>query len=202
MKATLFAVLTTAVSITQSPGAKAMFHEPQGTRFVGIHYWFENARGEKFAEASAVGPAGTPVTLKVRGNLGAFLTVWMSNAERESIELTPRTDGGPEGRWSGYRLPGGDVFAVPRQFVLAGTDETPERVIIFLARSQTEQVISMSGAREKLKAIASRPVNDGGGPVLVREVDRATRDQIGTYVVHRTGGQTGDEIVMAAAPRK
>jgi hypothetical protein len=74
-------------------------------------------------------------------------------------------------------------------------------VIIFLARSQTEQVDSMSGAREKLERIAARNATDDES-VLVRGVDRSTPGQIGTYIVHRAGGQTGGEIVMTSqAPR-
>jgi hypothetical protein len=34
--------------------------------------------------------------------------------------------------------------------------------------------------------------------VLVREVDGATPGQVGTYVVHRSGGQTGEEFAIAS----
>jgi hypothetical protein len=166
-----------------------------GTQYVGVHYWFENGRGEKFADPAAAG-SGSRITLHLRGNVGAFLTVWMSDAGHASVELTSRTDAGPDGRWTGYRLAADDVFVVSREFVVASPGEDAERVIIFLARAQSEQVGSMAGAREKLQRIAARNASDGDS-VIVREVDRTTRGQIGTYVVHRAGGQTGGEIVMA-----
>jgi hypothetical protein len=166
-----------------------------GTQYVGVHYWFENGRGEKFADPASAG-VGSRITLHLRGNVGAFLTVWMSDASHASVELTSRTDAGPEDRWTGYRLAADQAFAVSREFVVASPGADPARVIIFLARSQTEQVDSMLGAREKLQRIAAMKASDGDS-VIVREVDRTTRGQIGTYVVHRTGGQTGGEIVMA-----
>ena len=167
----------------------------RGTRYVGVHYWFENSRGVRFADPAAAG-VGSRITLHLRGNVGAFLTVWMSDADHSSVELTSRTDAGPEGRWTGYRLAADQPFAVSREFVVAPPGQDAEHVIIFLARSQTEQVDSMVGAREKLQRITARKDLDGDS-VIVQEVDRLTQGQVGTYVVHRTGGQTGGEIVMA-----
>jgi hypothetical protein len=171
-----------------------------GTQYVGVHYWFENGRGDKFADPIGAG-AGSRVTLHVRGNTSAFLTVWMSDSGHASVELTSRTHAGPEGRWTGYLLAADQELVVAREFVVDSTVNDPERVIIFLARSQTEQVDSMSGAREKLERIAARNATDDES-VLVRGVDRSTPGQIGTYIVHRAGGQTGGEIVMTSqAPR-
>ena len=167
----------------------------EGSRYVGVHYWFENGRGEKFADPAAAG-IGSRITIHLRGNVATFLTVWMSDAIQASIELTSRTDAGPEGKWAGYRLAADCAFAVSREFVVASPGQAAERVIIFLSRSQTEQVDSMTGAREKLQRIVARKYSDGDS-VIVQEVDRTTRGQIGTYVVHRTGGQTGGEVVMA-----
>lgn len=170
-----------------------------GTQYVGLHYWFENDRGEPLADPASAG-AGARLTLHLRSNVGAFLTVWMSDASHPSLELTPRTDAGPEGRWTGYRLPADRVFVVPRDFGVAAAADAAERIIIFLARSQTEQVDSIMTAREKLQRITARTAIDGES-VLVREVDRTTRGQIGTYVVHRTGGQPGVEIVMSSTSK-
>jgi hypothetical protein len=74
-----------------------------GTAFVGVHYWFENEGGVKFA-APASARLGTKVRMHFRGNTPAFLTVWMSDWTHKSLELTTRSDAGPEGRWTGYRL--------------------------------------------------------------------------------------------------
>ncbi|MEO7191926.1 MAG: hypothetical protein ABI051_12800 [Vicinamibacterales bacterium] len=83
------------------------------------------------------------------------------------------------------------------RLVVAGSGKDATRLAIFLGRSQTEQVISFSGALEKLALIAARKAADGAS-VIAREVDRTTVGHIGTYVVHRTGGQTGGEIVLQA----
>jgi hypothetical protein len=123
-----------------------------------------------------------------------MLTVWMSDATHDSVELTSRTSPGPEGKWTGQRVNAGEVF-VAGGFVVAGPGKDAQRIAIFLGRSQTEQVASFSGAVEKLARIVARKGVDGES-VIVREVDRTTPGQIGTYVVHRGGGQTGVEIVL------
>jgi hypothetical protein len=164
-------------------------------QYVGVHYWFEDGRGQRFADPAAAG-VGSRITLPLRGNVAAFLTVWMSDASHASVELTSRTHGGAGGGWTGYGLAADRPVVISHEFVVASPGEDAARVIIFLARAQTEQVTSMMGAREKLQRIAARKASDGDS-VIVQEVDRTTRGQIGTYVVHRMGGQTGGEIVMA-----
>lgn len=173
-------------------GAKALF-DAGSTNFVGVQYWFEDSRGQRFVDAAAAG-VGSNVTLHVRSNVSAFLTVWMSDATHDSVELTSRTSPGPEGKWTGQRVAAGEVFATPG-IVVAGPGKDARRIAIFLGRSQTEQVASFSGALEKLARIAARKGDDGPS-VIVREVDRTTPGQIGTYVVHRTGGQTGGETTL------
>ena len=150
-----------------------------GTAFVGVHYWFENDRGVKFADPASAG-LGARVRMHLRGNTSAFLTVWMSDSTHKSLELTTRSDAGPEGRWTGYRLERDLDYVVNGEFEVAPV-ERATRIIFLLARSQTEQVDSFSGCQEKLQRIASRTASDGGS-VLVREVDRATPGQVGTYL--------------------
>jgi hypothetical protein len=211
-------LLLTGVLVAPPVSAKVLFYDPAlgdpagaaagplpatgltpvrtgGTRYVGVHYWFENGRGEKFADPAAAG-VGSRISLHLRGNVEAFLTVWMSDADHSSVELTSRTDAGPGGRWTGYRLTADTVFAVSRQFVVSPRRGDAERIVIFLARAQSEQVDSFTGAREKLQRIVSRNASDGDS-VLVHDADQTTAGQIGTYVVHRAGGQTGVEILMA-----
>ena len=206
---------------TDHAGAKVLFYDPdigqptqapvvpaaltglvpvrtRGIRFVGVHYWFENERGVKFAEPAAAG-LGARVRMHLRGNAQAFLTVWLRDSARDSVELTSRTDGGPEGRWSGYRLDADTPFVVPGEFEITTADRAAH-IIFLLARSQTEQVQGFANCREKLDRIAARPATDGES-VLVREVDRATPGQVGTYVVHRAGGQAGEEFSFAAPGR-
>ena len=213
----LFALPLAAALAAPAINVKALFYDPaagdpasaaagpsaatgltpvgtRGTRHVGVHYWFENAAGKKFADPAAAG-VGARIKLHLRSNVGAFLTVFMSDATHPSVELTDRTDAGPEGAWPGYRLAADTVFVVAREFVVASPGQDAERAIIFLARSQTEQQVSMAGARERLQWIAERKHADGGS-VLVRDVDRTTPGQLGAYVVHRTGGQAGAEIVF------
>jgi hypothetical protein len=196
------------------PGAKALFYDPAagqaslsaaspslvtgltpvqtlGTAFVGVHYWFENDRGVKFADPASAG-LGARVRMHLRGNTAAFLTVWMSDSTHKSLELTPRSDG----RWTGYLQDRGLEYVVAGDFEVALV-ERATRVILLLARSQTEQVDSFSGCQEKLQRIASRTASDGES-VLVREVDHATPGQLGTYVVNRSGGQAGEELAIAS----
>jgi len=205
--------------VSAQTGAKALFYDPasgqltmspvppspangltpvqsHGTAFVGVHYWFENDHGVKFADPAGAG-LGATVRMHLRGNTPAFLTVWMSNPTHASVELTPRSAAGPEGRWTGYRLERDLEYVVAGEFQVAPL-ERATRIVFLLARSQTEQVDSFSGCQEKLQLIAGRTGSDGG--VLVREVDRTTPGQIGTYVVHRGGGQAGEEFAIAPTP--
>ena len=170
-----------------------------GTAFVGVHYWFENDRGVRFADPASAG-LGARVRMHIRGNTPAFLTVWMSDSTHTSLELTTRSDAGPEGRWTGYRLERDLDYVVNGEFEVAPV-ERATRIIFLLARSQTEQVGSFSDCREKLQRIASGTASDGGS-VLVREVDRATPGQVGTYLVHRNGGQAGEEFAIASTHGK
>ena len=217
---TVLAVATSIVAreVALQPSAKALFYDPAagqaslspatlssvtgltpvqtfGTAFVGVHYWFENDRGVKFADPASAG-LGARVRMHLRGNTEAFLTVWMSDSTHRSLELTARSDAGPEGRWTGYSL-GRDLdYVVNGEFEVTPVDRAT-RIIFLLARSQTEQVDSFSACREKLQRIAGRPASDGGS-VLVREVDRTTAGQVGTYLVHRNGGQAGEELAIAS----
>jgi hypothetical protein len=188
----LASLLIVSVLTPPQDGARALF-DAGSTRFIGVHYWFEDSRGQKFVEPTAAG-VGSKVTLHVRSNVRAWLTVWMSDSTHDSVELTSRTSPGPEGRWTGQRVDAGEVF-VASGLVVAGPGKDTQRIAIFLGRSQTEQVGNFSGALEKLARIEARK-GDKGESVIVREVDRTTPGQIGTHVVHRTGGQTGGEIIL------
>jgi hypothetical protein len=216
---TVLAVATSIVAreVALQPSAKALFYDPAagqaslspatppatgltpvqtvGTAFVGVHYWFENDRGVKFADPASAG-LGARVRMHLRGNTSAVLTVWMSDPTHKSLELTTRSDAGPGGRWTGYRLERDLEYVVDGEFEVAPV-ERATRIIFLLARSQTEQVDSFSACREKLQRIAGRPASDGGS-VLVREVDRTTAGQVGTYLVHRNGGQAGEELAIAS----
>lgn len=208
----------TSPLFANDPGAKILFYDPDlgaaapepvrpdamtglvpvrtsGTRFVGVHYWFENERGVKFAEPADAGQ-GARVRMHLRGNTQAFLTVWLRDAARDSVELTSRTHGGPENRWSGYQLDRDTHFVVPGEFEIAPADRAAH-IIFLLARSQTEQVQGFANCRAKLDRIAAGRAADGE-PMLIRELDRTTAGQIGTYVVHRMGGQAGEEISFTA----
>jgi hypothetical protein len=214
----LVATALVAPGVALSSGAKALFYDPatgqasllavspspvtgltpvqtRGTRFVGVHYWFENDRGAKFADPASAG-LGAKVRMHLRGNTPAFLTVWMRDATHTSFELTPRSAAGPNGLWTGDEVDGDLDYVVTGDFQVAPV-ERATRIIFLLARSQTEQVRSFSECQEKLQRIASRTASDGGS-VLVREVDRATPGQVGTYVVHRSGGQVGEEVAITS----
>jgi hypothetical protein len=215
---TVLVVATPMVArgVALQPSAKALFYDPAagqaslsqaspspvtgltpvqtlGTAFVGVHYWFENDRGVKFADPASAG-LGARVRMHLRGNTSAFLTVWMSDSTHKSLELTTRSDG----RWTGYQLERDVDYVVNGEFEVTPV-ERATRIIFLLARSQTEQVDSFSGCQEKLQRIASRTASDGAS-VLVREVDRATPGQVGTYVVHRNGAQAGEEFAIASTP--
>jgi hypothetical protein len=206
--------------VAAPPAAKALFYDPadgqatmsslppspatgltpvqsRGTAFVGVHYWFENDHGVKFADPGGAGN-GAMVRMHLRGNTQAFLTVWMSDSTHKSVELTPRSAAGLEGRWTGYRLERDLEYVVAGEYQAAPL-ERATRIVFLLARSQSEQVVSFSGCQEKLQRIASRIASDGES-ILIREVDRATPGQVGTYVVHRSGGQAGEEFAIASAP--
>jgi len=130
-----------------------------GTAYVGVHYWFENDRGMKFSDPGSAG-LGATARMHLRANTQAFLTVWMSDSTHTSVELTPRSDAGPEGRWTGYRLARDLDYVVAGEFQVAPL-ERATRIVFLLARSQSEQVASFSGCQEKLQRIGGRTALDG-----------------------------------------
>ena len=196
-------------------GAKTMFYDPAGvgtggkeasaanaTRlrqilwarpfpqfgYVGIHYWFEDARGHPLSETTAA-QSTEPVTLRIRGNVDAFLTMWSVGGEGE--ELTPRE----HPRWSGY-LMRTEPFVVPRKLRFVSGDKAARFVVVF-GRSQTEMASSRDSALDRLRDLGSR-IGKDGTPQILREVDDATPGEIGTYVVNRQGSPLAAEIVLRA----
>jgi hypothetical protein len=214
-----FATPMAVRGVAQHPGAKALFYDPAagqaslpaaspppasgltpvqtfGVAFVGVHYWFEDDRGVKYADPASAG-LGARVRMHFRGNTKAFLTVWMSDSTHKSLQLTTRSASAPEGLMSAYRLERDFHYVVARDFEVAPL-ERATRIIFLMSRSETEQVDSFSACQEKLQRVASRTASDGGS-VLVREVDRATPGQVGTYVVNRSGAQAGEEFALASS---
>ena len=214
-----------ALQSTQAPGAKVLFYDPtwgdpqaiaavppspesnlvpirpaeicraspdcksMGFNHVGLHYWLEDQKGARYASA-ADAPAGIRVRLHLRVNAGGFLNVWVNDGTSAGVQLTPLQD-----RFGGYRIAADVEYVVPGElYVSAG--ETATRLIFLHARAQMEQVATAREARDKLARIAARVARDQRGPVLISESDRSTPGQVGTYVVHREGGQTAGEISL------
>ncbi|MEO7191925.1 MAG: hypothetical protein ABI051_12795 [Vicinamibacterales bacterium] len=57
-------LLSVSLLASTQTGAKALF-DVGGVGLVGVHYWFEDSRGEKFADPSSAG-VGAKVALHVR----------------------------------------------------------------------------------------------------------------------------------------
>ena len=182
-----------ARGVALQPGAKALFYDPAagqaslspaspspvtgltpvqtlGIAFVGVHYWFENDRGVKFADPASAG-LGARVRMHLRGNTPAFLTVWMSDSTHKSLELTTRSDAGPEGRWTGYRLERDLDYVVNGEFEVAPV-ERATRIIFLLARSQTEQVAASQVVRRSSNASPAAQLRMEGPCWCVRSIAR------------------------------
>ena len=151
---------------------------------IGIRYWFENDAGEAFTE-SGVAPGGN-YTLHIRGNTGAYISIW--DVER-GIELMSR--GALSG---GILLNSGQELAVPDIFEFAA-DAPARRIIIVWGRSQSEQAGSVAGAEARLRELTPRMGRDGALQI-VRESDDVTPGQTGTYVINREGMPLATEIVL------
>jgi hypothetical protein len=185
------AVLFTAGAAAQS-GAKALFHSPAGSSAnpfgpVGIDYWFENEQGTRFTQARDAG-IGARVRLHIQCNTGGWLTVWMTDKRQDpGIQLTPM-----EGQWTGHSMEPRRDYVVPGEIIVpAAGSET--RLLILFARSQTEQVRTAAEAREKIRRLTMAVARDGA-LAIVQEADTSTPGQVGTYLVHREGAQSGVEI--------
>ena len=202
-----------AASTTAPPqfGAKAMFYDPgsdkpaapsvvAGERLrsitfanpfpargcVGLHYWFEDAKGTQLSESRAAA-LGVPVTLHIRTNVSAFLSVWSFDGETTAL-LTP-----VQGQYPGHRMAGGAEFVVPGPLEFTSGD-LPRRLIGVFGRSQTEQASNAAHATERLRDLSRRAT--GGVLQVVREDDDATPGQIGTYIVNQFGSPLAFEIVL------
>jgi hypothetical protein len=158
---------------------------PTGWQHVGLQYWFEDDNGKPVSE-NRINEVPGQLTLHIRGNVAAFLTVWDDNSQ-----LTPQA-----GRYSGYELQAGGEYVVPEKLTLKSGD-TPRRLILVFGRSQTEQAMSPAHARERLQELSIRKARDGQIQVI-RETDDATPGQVGTYVVSREGSPLATEIVLRA----
>jgi len=157
-------------------------------QFVGIHYWFENEHGNKFIEASDAG-AGARLRMHIRSNVQGYLTVWSVDDRGNGTDLTPM-----DGPWHGYLLRGDFDYVVATDFTVPR--QGPEqRVLVWFARSQTEQAPNAQSAEEDIELRATEIARDGA-PALVRETDKGTPGQIGNYVVHREGAQAGAVILI------
>jgi hypothetical protein len=199
-----------------APGAKAMFYHPGGvpqtvplktiaadpprlapidfapsaalrSAHLGIHYWFETDDGRAYGERGAA-TAGGHYTLRIRGNAGAFVSVWDMDRDIELMSRTAIT--------GGTRLDGGEELAIPDVFELAA-DAPERRFIIVWGRSQTEQAGRPAGAVRRLADLSSRLGRDGA-PQIIRESDDVTPGQIGTYVINREGMPLATELRFRA----
>ena len=174
------------------PQAKGRLREiPELRQFVnanvGIHYWFQDETGARLTEEQAAERTERAYMLHIRGNVDAFLTVWLVSDDG-GRELTP-----VQGRYSGYLLPLGTeyVVAAPLRF----TENSTRRVILVFSRSQTEQVVDAAQALKRLEDISARKTPDGS-PQLVRGTDATTAGQLGTYVVNRRGAPLAAAISL------
>ena len=184
----VLAIFLTPGAAAQS-GAKELFYGPAASRAnprgpVGIHYWFENEQGTRFTRAHDAG-GGARVHLHVQSNTEGWLTVWMADKGQPSgIQLTP------ERMWAGYPMEPGRDYVVPSTITVPATG-SDTRVLILFARSQTEQVRTAAGAREKIRQLSAAAPD--GALAIVQESDNST-GQVGGYVVNRLGAQAGVEI--------
>jgi hypothetical protein len=191
-------LVSVMLAVFLSPGAaaqssaKALFNGPAGSTAypfgpVGIHYWFENEQGTRFAQARDAG-VGARVRMHIESNIEGFLTVWLTDrSQKAGIQLTPM-----QGQWAGYLMEPRRDYVVPGEITVpaAGSDT---RVLVLFARSQTEQVPTAADAREKIRRLSVGMARDGA-LAIVQETDTSTPGQVGTYVVHRVGAQPGVEI--------
>ena len=83
-----------------------------------------------------------------------------------------------------------DVYVVPGVFEFS-SGESPTRVVIVWARSQTEVAHDAARARARL-------VDMPAFMPIVRETEESTPGEIGTYVVNRTNAGVSAEIVFRA----
>lgn len=212
MTAPLLAVwLMSAGAVVAQAGAKAMFYtnrfpvaasdgqqgsdigprplvafsefNPQGP--VGIHYWFEDARGTRVTERQAAA-AGGHFTPHVRGSVGAFLTVWLQDREG-GRQLTPMT-----GPYPGVTIQVAP-YAVPGD-VEVGDDAPGRRIILIYSRSQTEQSSTVAHAGVRFTVITAS--GDADGPYVLREDEDEVSGELGTYVVNRRGGPVAAAISL------
>jgi len=182
--------LARSVTVAQTD-VTMLFYNPVGTAGsepVGVLYWFENDVGGKFSEARAAGP-GARVRMHLRSNTGGYLTVWMADGSSEGRQLTPM-----QSRFHGYLLDAYREYVVPGGFTVE-TADSAARVLVLFARSQTEQVATAIQARDKIQRLSTERAIVDGLPSIVHGVDESTPGPIGSYTVHRKGGQAG--VVIA-----
>jgi len=157
-------------------------------QFVGIHYWFENEHRSKSTDPNHAG-ADARVRLHIRSNVQGYLTVWSVDDSGKGTDLTPMV-----GPWHGYLLRGDFDYVVSGEFTVP-REGSAARVLIWFARSQTEQAPTAQAAAEDIELRSTEIARDGA-PALVRETDKTTPGQIGNYVVHREGAQAGAVILI------
>ena len=146
----------------------------------------DTSSGERLTEEQAAASQGA-YSLHVRTNAEGFLSVWLSG-ETEPRQLTPGYGG-----YNGHMLPSGSDYTVPG--LLRFGQNPAARLIVVFSRSQTEQPAHGQGAITRLQTISNRTAQDGL-PQIVRDSDRRSPGQVGTYVVNRRGGPVVAEISL------
>jgi hypothetical protein len=185
----LFAVPTGAAAQT---GAKALFYDAlKGGResfgSVGIRVWFD-VNGTSTTKVAATS-AGAHPRLHVRANSGGYLMVWVVDTIGNETQLTRAA-----GRYPGYRLSQQEEFIASVDVGFAPSD-SEKQVIVLFTRSQTEQVRTVLQALTNIGRISGAIAPDGQ-PLVVQEIDSSAPDEIGIYVVHRSGGEPGVAITI------
>jgi hypothetical protein len=166
-------ILAAALLVPQAPSASALFRQ-WNTQYVGIQYWLQSEDGRRLTEAQAQ-PA-KQYTVHLRSNVAGLLVVFLTGS---GSELTP----GTYPPYAGLELQSGGEFRLPGTYHLAEGGSS-ERLVFLFARSQTEIVRTSDQAIAKLARLA---------PDLVSETIAAGAE-LGTYVVHRSGGQSSGTI--------
>jgi len=170
---------TVLMVVTLQTDSAAALYRSGGTQFVGFHYWLQAEDGTRLTEAQA--QEGKGYSLHLRNNVGGYLSVFVTV---DGVQLTPMDE------YAGFQLQGNEGYVARGPFRLA-PEASAERIVVLFARSQTEQVRTAQQALEKLGTLRAQ-----AGPYGLSLVTEIVKDGagLGTYVVHRDGGQPSTTI--------
>jgi len=168
--------------------------KPEEVKYVGIHYWLE-LEGVGLVTDDRVFRTGNRIKLHVRSNADGYLSLWTLDPSGRGQLLYP-----PPGRTGGGNFVKADTDYTHPGFITFKPPAEEERLVVFFSRSSADiPAPTGKGGDAETVATALRPKGEKA-LIFEEETVKQNPDEVGTYVVNRSGGPVMKEIRLKHQP--